>query len=112
MEQVERFLAQMLSTQRYGGRIVVRDDTTLIVFDTPCWGDREARALRARFPECDVAVHSFDGSISGFIVVVTRHSEPWAVATESTFVLAALGFFWTAWWLGGALARSQHALDN
>lgn len=98
MEQVQKYLDTLLQTSRYGGKTVARDDRTVIVFDTPQWGDREARALRARFPECDVAVQAFDGSMSGFIVIVTRHSEPWGVLSESAFVLAVLGLLWTAWW--------------
>ena len=111
MEPVQKFLDKLLQTQRYGGRSVMRDETTLIVYDTPCWGDREARALRARFPECDVTVQAFDSSLSGFIVIVARKSEPWAVASESSFVLAALGFFWTAWCLYGYVSVPQLAAD-
>lgn len=103
MEAVQRYLHKLLQTSRYGGRTVIRDEKTLIVFDTPNWSDREARMLRARFPECDVAVQANDGSMSGFILIVTRHSEPWGVLSESAFVLSMLGVFWTAWLLHGYL---------
>jgi hypothetical protein len=109
MEKVHRYLNCLLQTQRYGGRIVARDETTLIVYDNPQWSDREARALRAKFPECDVAVQASDTSMSGFILVVTRHSEPWAVASESAFVLSVVGVFWAAWWLRGYLPWPDYA---
>ena len=111
MESVQRYLNALLQTQRYGGRIVARDEKTLIVYDNPQWSDREARALRARFPECDVSVQASDSSMSGFILVVTRHSEPWAVASESAFVLAVVGVFWGAWWLHGYLRQADLALN-
>jgi len=109
MEAVQRYLHKLLQTSRYGGRTVIRDEKTLIVFDTPKWSDRESRSLRAKFPECDVSVQAFDGSMSGFIVLVTRHSEPWAVVSESSFVLAMLGVFWAAWWLHGYLRVDEAA---
>jgi hypothetical protein len=111
MEQVQSYLSQVLRTHRFGGRVVARDDRTLIVYDTPSWGDRESRALRARFPECDVAVHASEMSLSGFIVIVARCSEPWAVASESAFLAAVVGLLWTAWWLSRSLvARGAEAV--
>jgi len=111
MEKVQRYLCGLLQVQRYGGRIILRDEKTLIVYDTPAWGDREARALRSRFPECDVAVQASDMSLSGFLVIVSRSSEPWVAASESAFVLALVGIFWTAWWLHGYLRQAESALN-
>lgn len=107
MEPVQKYLNQLLQTQRFGGKTILRDEKTLIVLDTPKWGERESRALRARFPECDVAVQAHDGSMSGFIVIVTRKYERWAMLSESAFVLAVLGLMWTAWLLHGYLLRSD-----
>jgi hypothetical protein len=101
MEPVQRYLCQLLQTQRFGGRTVLRDEKTLIVYDCPKWGEREFAALRAKFPDCDVGVMACDGSLSGFAVVVTRTSEPWAMASESAFMLAVAGLLWTAWLLCG-----------
>ncbi len=109
MERVQSYLAQLLQTRRHGGRTVLRDERTLIVYDTPHWGDREARALRAKYPECDVAVQSSEMSLSGFIVIVTKGAETWAVASESAFVLAVIGVAWTTWWLHGYLLRADSA---
>jgi hypothetical protein len=103
MEPVQKYVQTLLQTTRHGGRTVMRDEKTLIIFDTPNWGDREFRSLRSKFPECEVTVQAFDGSLSGFIVLVTRRSEPWGFASECAFVLAAAGAFWTAWWLHGYL---------
>jgi hypothetical protein len=111
MERVQSYLSQLLQTRRYGGRTVVRDEKTLIVYDTPTWGDREARALRARHPECEVAVQASDMSLSGFIVIVTRTSEPWAIASESAFLLALVGVFWTAWCLHEYMRQSVAPLN-
>ena len=107
MEAVQKFLHQLLQTGRYGGRTVVRDERTLIVYDTPSWSERESRAVRRKFPECEVAVQAFEGSMSGFIVIVSRQSEPWGVASEAAFVLAAAGALWLTWCLHGFLSSPQ-----
>ncbi len=101
MEPVQKYLSQLLRTQRFGGRTVLRDERTLIVYDCPSWGEREFAALRGRFPDCDVGVMACEGSLSGFAVVVTRTSEPWALASESAFLLVVAGLLWTAWLLVG-----------
>jgi len=103
MERVQSFLSELLRSQRFGGRVVARDEKTLIVFDTPSWGERESRAVRAKCPERDVEVHAFDGSLSGFIVIVTRAKEPFAAASETAFLLLLICVCWTAWWLHGYL---------
>ena len=105
MEPVARYLNELLHAQRHGGRTIMRDECTLIVMDTPRWSERESRAVRAKFPHCDVAVESFDGSMSGFIVIITKHSEPWALASESAFLLLLLGVCYTLWWLHGYLQK-------
>ena len=105
MERVQSYLTNLLQTSRFGGRTVLRDEHTLIVYDTPNWGDREARALRAKFPQCDVVVQSSDMSLSGFIVIVTQASEPWGIVSESAFLLSVIAVGWTTWWLHGALLR-------
>jgi hypothetical protein len=103
MERVQSFLSELLRSQRFGGRVVARDEKTLIVFDTPSWGERESRAVRAKFPECDVEVHAFDGSLSGFIVIITRSREPLAYLSESAFLLVLIGFCYSLYWLHGSL---------
>ena len=107
MEAVQGYLNKLLNAQRFGGRTVVRDERTVIVYDTPSWGERDSRAVRAKFPECEVAVQSYDGSMSGFIVIVTRHTEPWAFASEFAFLLAAAVLMWSSWWALGYLQRSS-----
>jgi len=107
MEPVLRHLHKLLHAQRFGGRTVLRDEKTVIVYDTPSWSERESRSVRAKFPDCDIAVHSNDTSLSGFIVIVTRHRDPWSFASESAFLLAAAVLLWSSWWALGYLQRSS-----
>ena len=96
MEPVQRYLRDLLQTDRYGGRVIVRDEHTLILYDAPGWGDRQAQAVRAKFPECEVSCLAHGQSMSGFIVVIRRHAHPRASLWASLFVLALAAVAYTA----------------
>jgi hypothetical protein len=110
MEAVQRFLSQLLHAHRFGCRTVLRDEKTLIVYDCPNWGEREFSALRAKFPDCDVAVHACESSLSGFCVIVTRRAEAWCFASELAFILTVGGMLWTVWFLYRSML-SKSAVD-
>ena len=103
MEPVQKYLRKLLRMDTYGGRIIIRDEHTIILYDTPSWGDNEAQAVRARFPECEVSCLAHAQSMSGFIVVIRRHSHPKASWWASLFVLALVGFAYTSQVLRQAL---------
>ena len=50
----------------------MRDAQTLLLYDVSLWGDEHARAVRARFPECDVSCMANGNSMSGFVVMIAR----------------------------------------
>jgi hypothetical protein len=96
MEPVQKYLRDLLQTERYGGRVIMRDEHTLILYDTPGWGDRQAQLVRARFPECEVSCLAHAQSMSGFIVVIRRHAHPKASLWASLFILALAGVVYTS----------------
>ena len=96
MEPVRAFIRETLQTDRYGGRVIMRDENTLILYDTPGWGDRQAHMVRAKFPECEVSCLAHAQSMSGFIVVIRRHAHPRASLWASLFILALAGVAYTA----------------
>ncbi len=96
MEEVCCFVGRLVRSDRYGGRAIVRDGQTVLLYDVSRWGDDHARAVRARFPECDVCCSANSYSMSGFVVTITRHTQPWAQAWASAFVVALLGAAYTA----------------
>ena len=91
MEEVCRFVTRLVQAERRGGRVIVRDAHTVLLYDVSEWGEEHARAVRARFPECDVACMANASSMSGFVVIITRHCHPRAQLWASAFVLALLG---------------------
>jgi hypothetical protein len=96
MEPVRSYLRELLRTDRYGGRVIIRDEHTIILYDTPGWGDRQAHSVRAKFPECEVSCLAHAQSMSGFIVVIRRHAHPTAALWASMFILALVGIAYTA----------------
>ena len=87
MDTVNRYLVRLCQMGRFGGRIVQRDDHTLVVYDTPAWTEDHAQSLRSRFPECEVSVLSSSHSLSGFLVVVRRHARHGATFWSFSLVL-------------------------
>lgn len=96
MDAVCQFVTRLVRADRYGGRTIMRDERTLLLYDTPHWGEEHARAVRARFPECEVSCMANAGSMSGFVVIIVRHSHPRAQMWASVFVVALLGTAYTA----------------
>ncbi len=96
MEPVQKYVRDLLQTEKYGGRVIMRDEHTLILYDTPGWGDRQAQLVRARFPECEVSCLAHAQSMSGFIVVIRRHAHLKASLWASLFILALAGVAYTS----------------
>lgn len=69
---VATFLRQLCGTTFEGGRIVMSDADTILLYDVPSWPGTRTDALRERFPYCDIDVHQAQqSSASGFVVVVS-----------------------------------------
>jgi hypothetical protein len=71
-KQIGHFLTQLCDTAFEGGRLVMGDSDTVLIYDVPSWPGTRTDALRQRFPHCDVDIHQAqNNSASGFVVVVT-----------------------------------------
>lgn len=91
MERIRGFVGRLINADRYGGRIILRDEHTLILYDVPTWGDDQTTAVRQRFPECDVSMQAHPSSLSGFIVVIRSHGNGGAWLWAATLGLALMG---------------------
>jgi len=98
-ERIRTFVDRMLRAGRYGGRCIMRDEHTILLYDVASWGDAQTRALQARFPECEVTCEANTGSLSGFVVVIRLPPQPVAPVLASLFVLAVAGVAYTVHWL-------------
>ena len=84
--QIRPYVERLMRMSRHGGRCVTRDDNTVLLYDVASWGDEQTRALQGRFPDCEVCCEASTGSMSGFIVIVRRHSQPTGALWASLFV--------------------------
>ena len=70
--EIASFLEQLCATTFGGGRIVVSNSDTILIYDVPSWPGERTDALRQRFPRCDIDIHQAPNvSASGFAVVVS-----------------------------------------
>ncbi len=77
--------------ERAGGRVVRRDERTLLFYDLSQWSDDQAHALRRRFPECEVQCSANTHSLSGFVIRVRRAHVACGPAWASLLLLALFG---------------------
>ena len=77
--------------ERNGGRVVRRDDRTLLFYDLSQWSDDQAHALRRRFPECEVQYAANTHSLSGFVVLVRRAHVSCGPCWAAVLLLALTG---------------------
>jgi hypothetical protein len=81
----------MINSDRYGGRTVLTDDQTLVLYDCGVWTDTHTQAVKSKYPECDIAVMQSQASLSGFIVVFRIHRDrsyfAWITATGAVIAL-------------------------
>jgi hypothetical protein len=75
IKQVSVFLENLCKTTFEGGRLVVGDSNTVLLYDVPSWPGSRTDALRERFPHCNIDVHQADTSASGFVVVVNSQQQ-------------------------------------
>lgn len=89
-KEVAAFLEQLCATTFGGGRIVVNNTDTILIYDVPSWPGERSDALRQRFPRCDVDIHqAHNVSASGFAVVVNIN-QPVGYVRACVSVTAAI----------------------
>ena len=97
MQQVHRYLHTLVQADRYGGRIIVRDADTLLLYDVSAWGDAQAEAVRRRFPSCGILCLASSTSLSGFVVVIHQKRDPtitlWTTALGLTCVAVCMAMW-------------------
>ena len=75
MERERTFVRRLVQMDVYGGRVIERDMTTLILMDVPSWGDAQSHKVRVAFPLCTVSYAVSSTSLSGFVVIIRRHER-------------------------------------
>jgi hypothetical protein len=81
----------MIDSDRYGGRTVLTDENTLVLYDCGVWTDAHTQAVKNKFPECEIVVMQSQVSLSGFIVMFRIHRDrslmAWITVAAIVFAL-------------------------
>jgi hypothetical protein len=73
MEDLSVFLSKLINSERYGGRIIQADDSTVVLYDCGMWSDSHSHAVSDHFPGSEVRMMQSNSSLSGFVVIVKMH---------------------------------------
>lgn len=96
MDTLPAWILRTVDSERYGGRTIRTDERTVVLYDCGTWTTAHARAVRARYPECDIAVTHSPASLSGFVVIFTltrdRSLYRWTIATAGVILLLLVTF--------------------
>jgi hypothetical protein len=91
MDTLPSWLLKTIDCDRYGGRTMRTDEQTVVLYDCGTWTDAHTRAVRSKYPECDITVTQSQASLSGFIVVFKlrrdRSLYRWVSAWIALFLL-------------------------
>jgi hypothetical protein len=87
--RLRRTVALILNTERYGGTLHQRDDSTLILKDYRCMSVHLLDLVHEQFPQVDITVQSHEDSASGFVLIFVLRDSP-SVLRSSTFAQAAM----------------------
>lgn len=90
MDTLQPWLLKLIDSNRHGGRTLRTDEQTVVLYDCGVWTDAHSQAVKAKYPECDIAITQSHGSLSGFIIVFKLHRDrslyTWITATACVFV--------------------------
>ena len=93
MEALPGFVLGLINSDRHGGRALMTDGRTLVLYDCGFWADAYSTVVKDAFPEVDIAIQVSQGSPSGFIVVfqlsADRSAHHW-IALSIALVMALL----------------------
>ena len=67
------------------------DEQKVVLYDYGTWTENHSRAVRAKYPECNITINQCQASLSGFIVLfklkLDRSLYTWITATAAMLVL-------------------------
>ena len=92
MQCLHKTVAVVLNTERYGGKLIPRDDSTLILKDYHCLSTRLLDLIHEQFPQVHVTIQSHEDSASGFVILFVLRDNS-SVLRSSAFAQAVMFAF-------------------
>ena len=91
MDSLSKYILTIIQSDRYGGRTIRTDETTVILYDCGVWTDAHSHAVYQRYPECSISIVQSQASLSGFMVVfkmeIDRAVKTWMIITVFMIVV-------------------------
>ena len=75
VESLSKFLLRLVESERYGGRTIIVNEYTVILYDCGTWSDAHSQATHLKYPDCEVSILPSSASLSGFMVVAKLHKD-------------------------------------
>lgn len=88
MQALRRTVEQVLDTNKQGAKLLVRDESTLLLYDNTFMSQDAVQLILERCPRTDVSVQQCDSSRSGYVVQFS--------VQENRSVLLSSPFFYIA----------------
>lgn len=76
MDRLKALVLRLANADRVGGRVVVMDGRTLILYDCMHWGCSCTETVLSLHPEAQISVHACRQSLSGFSVTFRVDTSP------------------------------------
>jgi hypothetical protein len=89
VQKLRTTIALVFNTERYGGRLIQRDDSTLMLKDYRCMSVQLLHLIQEQFPQVDITVQAHEDSTSGFVMLFVMRDSP-SVLRSSTFAQAVM----------------------
>ena len=88
MARLRQTAGIILNTDRYGGTLTQRDDSTLILKNYRCLNARLLALMQDQFPQLDISIQACDGGPAFVVVFVLRPTA--SVLRTSSFAQVLL----------------------
>ena len=99
MRRLREVLALVLQTAKHGGRLLQRDESTLILSNYNVMNVHAIDIVRDQFPNSEINIQADTGSSSGYVVIFVLRDQSNVLASSACFQLSLLlvvtwGVFW------------------
>jgi hypothetical protein len=108
VQKLRTTIALVFNTERYGGKLIQRDDSTIMLKDYRCMSVQLLHLIQEQFPQVDITVQSHVDSDAGFAVIFVLRDTASALHTstcaQAVMLAAILVTALTYDYIGGALS--------
>jgi hypothetical protein len=99
MRRLREVLTLVLQTTKHGGRLLQRDDATLILSNYNVMNVYAIDIIRDQFPHAEINIQADVGSSSGYVVIFVLRDQSSVLTSSACFQLSLLlvlawGLFW------------------